>query len=51
VSRAARELFWLADELLDRVPAYEDGRWYRRGDWGCRLGLHRWWWPETDEVP
>lgn len=34
---------WLADELLDRVPTYEDGRWFRRGGWGCRMRLHRWW--------
>lgn len=27
--------------LLDRIPTYEDGRWYRYGDWGCLLGLSR----------
>lgn len=41
--RALRWLAWLADEALDRVPAYEDGTWYRHGCWGCRLGLSRWW--------
>lgn len=32
--------------VLDRIPAYEDGRWYRHGAWGCRLGLSKpwgWW--------
>jgi hypothetical protein len=36
---------WLLDELLDRIPCYEDGRWYWYGDWGwgCRLRLYRFW--------
>ncbi len=34
---------WLLDEALDRIPAYEDGRWYRYGDWGCQLGLWKIW--------
>lgn len=48
-----RWMVWLADEVLDRVPAYEDGRWYRHGQWGCRLGLHRFWWPgdEASRLP
>jgi hypothetical protein len=32
------------DTLLDAIPIYEDGRWWRYGDWGCRLQLHRLWW-------
>lgn len=28
--------------LLDAVPTWEDGRWYRYGDWGCRVGLSAW---------
>jgi hypothetical protein len=34
---------WVADEVLDRVPAREDGRWHRYGGWGCRMGLSRLW--------
>jgi hypothetical protein len=41
---------WLLERLdvaLDAVPAYEDGRWLRYGDWGCRLTYRfpalRWW--------
>jgi len=37
--RAAERL----DELLDAVPRYEDGRWFRYGDWGCQLGLGCFW--------
>lgn len=32
---------WVLEQLdtaLDAIPAYEDGRWYRYGDWGCRIG-------------
>jgi hypothetical protein len=43
-----RQLAWLADVALDNVPCYEDGRWYRYGDWGCRLRLARLWWPDED---
>ncbi len=28
--------------LLDAIPAYEGGRWYRYVDWGCRLGIAAW---------
>jgi hypothetical protein len=38
-----RTVVRLLDEALDRVPAYEGGRWYRYGDWGCRLRLSRYW--------
>mgnify|MGYP001559836493 CR=1 FL=1 len=35
------------DVLLDAIPAREDGRWFRYGDWGCRLAYRfpalRWW--------
>lgn len=31
-------LYWLC-WVLDRVPSYEDGHFYRQADWGCRLGL------------
>ena len=41
--KVLRRLVWLLDEVLDRIPAYEDGRWYRYGGWGCRLRLHRFW--------
>lgn len=27
------------DTLLDKVPTYEDGKFYRYGFWGCRLQL------------
>lgn len=44
-----RNLVWLLDEALDRIPAYEDGRWYRYGDWGCRYQLARFWYrPDED---
>lgn len=40
-------LLWLLDEILDRVPKYEDGRWFWPGYWGCDLALRfpalRWW--------
>jgi hypothetical protein len=41
--RALRWLAWLADEILDRVPAVEDGRVYWYGGWGCRLRMSRFW--------
>lgn len=25
--------------LLDAIPGRWDGRWHRRGDWGCMIGL------------
>ena len=25
--------------ILDAIPRYCEGRWYRHGDWGCQLGL------------
>jgi hypothetical protein len=34
------------DTLLDAVPTYEGGRWFRYGGWGCRMGLSRLWWRE-----
>jgi hypothetical protein len=41
-----RMLEWL-DGRLDTVPSYEEGRWYRYGDWGCKLSYRfsalRWW--------
>ena len=37
---------WVLDETLDAVPTYEHGRWYRYGQWGCRLRLARFWWRE-----
>jgi hypothetical protein len=37
------ELVWLLDELLDNIPRYEHGRWYRYGQWGCTLRLDRYW--------
>ena len=40
-----KTLAWLLDEALDCLPAYEDGQWYRYGDWGCRLRLYRIWEP------
>lgn len=39
----AQAAAWLLDESLDRVPRREEGRWYRYGDWGCQLGLSRFW--------
>jgi len=27
--------------LLDAVPRYNAGRWWRYGDWGCQLHLAR----------
>lgn len=44
-----RQAAWLADITLDRVPCYEEGQWYRYGDWGCRLRLHRIWWPDAND--
>lgn len=41
VMRVLGTLAWAVDELLDRIPRREDGRWYRYGDWGCQLGLGR----------
>lgn len=38
-----KTLAWLLDEALDHLPAYEDGKWLRYGDWGCRIGLSRYW--------
>lgn len=46
--KLARWAVWLLDEALDSVPLYEDGRWYRYGQWGCRLRLWRFWWKEAD---
>lgn len=40
---------WL-DETLDKIPEYRDGRWYRYGDWGCRLGLGKLW-VDTSDPP
>jgi hypothetical protein len=48
------------DHLLDQVPRYSEGRWWRDGDWGCALGLsnrswaldERWqtgYWEDGDE--
>jgi len=31
------------DGLLDKIPSYEDGQWYRNGQWGCRIGLYKIW--------
>jgi hypothetical protein len=35
------------DIILDAIPTREDGRWFRYGDWGCRLTYKfpalRWW--------
>lgn len=42
-ARALRWLAWLADEALDRVPAWEDGTWYWYGGWGCRMRLWKLW--------
>jgi hypothetical protein len=41
-----RRLVEQLDVLLDKIPAYEDGRWYRYGDWGCRLQLGKFWMDE-----
>lgn len=35
--RAAETL----DSALDGIPTYDDGKWYRYGHWGCRLGVFR----------
>lgn len=29
--------------FLDKIPHYQDGRWYRYGDWGCRMRISRIW--------
>lgn len=29
--------------VLDAIPAYEEGRWWRYGDWGCRMRISRIW--------
>lgn len=26
---------------LDNIPTYEDGQWFRYGDWGCQIGLSK----------
>lgn len=50
LAQALRWLAWVTDTALDHLPAYEDGRWYRYGDWGCRLRLHRVWWPGEEPL-
>lgn len=48
------------DHVLDQIPRYIEGRWWRDGDWGCALGLsnrsfaldERWqtgYWKDGDE--
>jgi hypothetical protein len=44
-----RTLVWLLDEVLDRIPRYEQGRWYLHGDWGCQFQLARYWASEPSE--
>lgn len=46
--RLMRLAVWILDESLDLIPAYEQGRWYRYGQWGCRLHLWKFWWPLDD---
>lgn len=42
----AGHFLWLVDEALDQIPAYDEGRWYRYGHWGCRWRrLQRAWVP------
>lgn len=41
--RRRAELAWLLDEMLDRIPAWQDGHLYLQGQWGCQLGLSRIW--------
>jgi len=38
-----KTLVRLLDEVLDRIPRREDGRWHLYGDWGCQLGLSQYW--------
>jgi hypothetical protein len=47
--KAVRWLICLLDEALDQIPAYEDGRWFRHGQWGCQLRLSRFWLPKRQE--
>lgn len=28
--------------ILDNIPRYEEGRWWRHGTWGCKWGLMEW---------
>lgn len=41
-----RTIAWLADEVLDRIPRREEGRWYRYGYWGCQSGISDHWMSE-----
>ena len=41
--KVSKTAVWLFDELLDQIPGYWDGRWHRYGQWGCALGLGRYW--------
>jgi hypothetical protein len=44
-----RVIEWI-DGVLDRIPSYEGGRWYRNGGWGCRWRLSRLWYSERDDA-
>ena len=49
--RALRVALEWVDGMLDNIPSYEQGHWYWHGGWGCRAGLHRWWWDDADYEP
>ena len=37
------EAVWLLDELLDAIPGRVGGRWRLHAQWGCQMGLSRYW--------
>jgi hypothetical protein len=49
--RRPAELVWLLDEMLDRIPAWQDGRLYLCGQWGCQWGLSRIWARDLHTTP
>ena len=46
--RFLRQLLEGLDWLLDSVPSYEHGQWYRFGGWGCRMHMSNIWWNDKD---
>ena len=37
------------DHLLDSIPSYEDGKWRRYGEWGCKMQLLARYWRRFDK--
>lgn len=47
--KVVRTIIEWVDGVLDRIPSYEDGRWYRGGCWGCRMQMWRLWDHEEED--